>query len=47
MLNPNTMTPAQQEDARAKAFYLLKKYTSLTFLEHAVAFYRQFLKACH
>ena len=45
MLNPKTMTLAQQEDARAKAFHLLKKYTSLTFLEHAAEFYRQFLKA--
>ena len=45
MLNPKTMTPAQEEDARAKAFHLLKKYTSLTFLEHAVGFYRRFLNA--
>lgn len=45
MLNPKTMTMAQQEEARAKAFHLIKKYTSLTFLEHAVEFYRQFLKA--
>ncbi|MBC7700398.1 Imm72 family immunity protein [Aquabacterium sp.] len=45
MLNPKIMTQAQQEEARAKAFHLLKKYTSLTFLEHAVEFYRQFLKA--
>ena len=45
MLNPKTMTPAQEEEARAKAFHLLKKYTSLTFLAHAVEFYQEFLKA--
>ncbi|QGZ66046.1 Imm72 family immunity protein [Paraburkholderia acidisoli] len=45
MLNTFTMTPEQEQDARAKAFYLLKKWTSLTFLNHAVNLYRNFLDA--
>jgi len=39
------MTPEQEQDARAKAFYLLKKWTSFTFLDHAVGLYRDFLGA--
>ncbi|WP_256858361.1 Imm71 family immunity protein [Burkholderia cenocepacia] len=45
MLNTLTMTPEQELDARAKAFYLLKKWTSVTFLDHAVGLYRDFLHA--
>ncbi|MGN4069137.1 Imm72 family immunity protein [Burkholderia gladioli] len=45
MLNTLTMTEAQEQDARAKAFYLIKKWTSLTYLEHAVQLYRDFLDA--
>ncbi|VWB64546.1 hypothetical protein BLA6993_03015 [Burkholderia lata] len=45
MLNTLTMTPEQELDARAKAFYLLKKWTSVTFLDHAVDLFRDFLHA--
>ncbi|WP_412022324.1 Imm72 family immunity protein [Burkholderia cepacia] len=45
MLNTLTMTPEQELDARAKAFYLLKKWTSVTFLDHAVGLFRDFLRA--
>lgn len=45
MLNTLTLTPEQELEVRAKAFYLLKKWTSITFLEHAVALYRDFLCA--
>ncbi|MEK6347015.1 MAG: Imm72 family immunity protein [Burkholderia sp.] len=45
MLNTLTMTEAQEQDARAKAFYLIKKWTSLTYLEQAVRLYRDFLEA--
>jgi hypothetical protein len=45
MLNTLTMTPEQEQDARAKAFYLLKKWISFTFLDHAVGLYRDFLGA--
>ncbi|MDN7724397.1 MULTISPECIES: Imm72 family immunity protein [Burkholderia] len=45
MLNTLAMTDAQEHDARDKAFYLLKKWTSLTFLEQAVRLYRDFLGA--
>src|SRR5471032_2041715 len=45
MLNTLTMSREQEQDARAKAFYLLKKWTSLTFLEHAVKLYQDFLVA--
>lgn len=45
MLNTLTMTPEQEEEARAKAFYLLKKWTSLTFIDYAVGLYRNFLSA--
>jgi hypothetical protein len=39
------MTPAEEQDARAKAFYLLKQWTSLPFLSQAVDLYREFLGA--
>ncbi|OXJ02246.1 MULTISPECIES: Imm72 family immunity protein [Burkholderia] len=45
MLNTLTMTSEQELDARAKAFYLLKKWTSVTFLDHAVDLFRDFLHA--
>ncbi|WP_307872267.1 Imm71 family immunity protein, partial [Burkholderia sp. LMG 13014] len=45
MLNTLTMTPEQEQGARAQAFYLLKKWTSFTFLEYAVGLYRDFLGA--
>ncbi len=45
MLNILTMTPEQEQDARARAFHLLKKWTSVTFLEYAVGRYRDFLGA--
>ncbi|WP_321969062.1 Imm72 family immunity protein [Paraburkholderia tropica] len=45
MLNTLTMTREQEEDARAKAFYLLKKWTSLTFVDSAIGLYRDFLNA--
>lgn len=45
MLNTLTMTPEQEQHARAKAFYLLKKWTSWTFLNQAVGLYRDFLAA--
>ncbi|HDR9179187.1 MULTISPECIES: Imm71 family immunity protein [Burkholderia] len=45
MLNTLTMTPEQESDARAKAFHLLKKWTSVTFLDHAVDLFRDFLHA--
>ncbi|WP_414448212.1 Imm72 family immunity protein [Burkholderia sp. 22PA0099] len=45
MLNTLTMTEVEERDARAKAFYLIKKWTSLTYLEHAVRLYRDFLDA--
>lgn len=45
MLNALTTTPEQEHEARAKAFYLLKQWTSFTFLEYAVGLYRDFLGA--
>ena len=40
-----TMSREQEQGARAKAFYLLKKWTSFTFLNHAVRLYQDFLAA--
>ncbi len=45
MLNPNTMSPMQEQEARNKAFYLIKKYTSYTFLDYARKLNQQFLDA--
>lgn len=45
ILNTLTMLPEQEKDARAKAFYLLKKWTSVTFLDRAVRLYLDFLSA--
>jgi hypothetical protein len=45
VLNTLTITPEEARDARAKAFYLLEKWTSLPFLSHAVDQYRKFLHA--
>ncbi|MBR8382567.1 hypothetical protein KDX26_09240 [Burkholderia cenocepacia] len=45
MLNALTITPEQEHEARAKAFYLLEQWTSFTFLEYAVGLYRDFLGA--
>ena len=45
MLNPQTMTPEQEQQARAQAFYLLKKFTSYTFLDKARALYQGYLNA--
>ncbi|HDR9137609.1 TPA: hypothetical protein QDB11_002248 [Burkholderia vietnamiensis] len=45
MLNISNMTAEQERDARAKAFHLLKKWTSFTFLDYAVGLYRDFLAA--
>jgi len=45
MLNPITMTAEQEREARAQAFYLLKKYTSYTFLDRARQLQQDFLDA--
>ncbi|MDA0570973.1 Imm72 family immunity protein [Burkholderia gladioli] len=45
ILNTLTILPEQEKDARAKAFYLLKKWTSVTFLDRAVRLYLDFLSA--
>lgn len=45
MLDPKTMTPEQAQQARAQAFYLLKKFTSYTFLDKARALYQGYLDA--
>lgn len=45
MLDPKTMTPEQEEQARSEAFYLLKKFTSYTFLDKARALYQGYLNA--
>jgi len=45
MLNPATMTTEQEQEARAQAFYLLKKYTSYTFLDRACQLQQDFLDA--
>jgi hypothetical protein len=45
VLNTLTMSREQEQGARAKAFYLLKKWTSFTFLNHAVRLYQDFLAA--
>jgi hypothetical protein len=37
--------PGKNDDeARARAFYLLKKYTSATWLQRAIYLYRDFLR---
>src|SRR5262245_29787138 len=45
MLTPQTMTPEQERQARDRAFYLLKKYTSFTFLDRIRALCQGFLDA--
>ena len=45
MPNPQTMTEREDQDARDKTFYLVKKYTSYTFLEQARMQYQAFLNA--
>ena len=45
MLNPQTITEREERDARDKTFYLVKKYTSYTFLDHARKQYQAFLNA--
>lgn len=45
LLNPQAMSPSQELDTRNKAFYLIKKYTSYTFLDYARNLNQQFLDA--
>ncbi|WP_032867303.1 Imm72 family immunity protein [Acinetobacter sp. 1000160] len=45
MLNNQTNLPVEIQEARARAFYLIKKYTSYTFLDQARNLYQQFLDA--
>lgn len=45
MLNPKTMTAQDEAAARAQAFYLLKRFTSFTFLDKARELYQGFLDA--
>ncbi|MDH4451398.1 MAG: Imm72 family immunity protein [Rhodoferax sp.] len=45
MLNPTTMTAEQEQQARDQAFYLLKKYTSYTFLDRARQLQQDFVDA--
>ncbi|WP_075168352.1 Imm72 family immunity protein [Acinetobacter indicus] len=45
MLNPKFMAPMQEQESRNKAFYLIKKYTSYTFLDQIRVLYQQFLDA--
>lgn len=45
MLNALTMSPEQELQVRNKAFYLIKKWTSVTFLDRAVRLYLDFLSA--
>ncbi|ENU92284.1 hypothetical protein F971_02173 [Acinetobacter vivianii] len=45
MLNNHSILPVEIKEARAKAFYLIKKYTSYTFLDQARNLYQQFLDA--
>lgn len=43
MWNPQTMSEDEEQQCRDKAFYLLKKYTSYTYLAHAAKHYEVFL----
>ena len=43
MLSPQDMTSTHEYDARAKVFYLLKKFSSITYIRHAVGLYRDFV----
>ncbi|MDY7545130.1 Imm72 family immunity protein [Glaciimonas sp. CA11.2] len=43
MQNRQSMTPEQEQQARNQAFYLLKKYTSFTFLDQVRLRYQGFL----
>jgi hypothetical protein len=43
MLNTLTITPEQEKAARDQAFYLLKKYSSFTFLDKARSLYQELL----
>ena len=45
MLNPQTMTESEERNARDRTFYLLKKFTSYTFIDYARGGYREFLNA--
>lgn len=45
MYNPQNMTPGQADEARTRTFYLLKKFTSLTYASKAVACYRKFIES--
>ncbi len=45
MLSPQMMSPSQELEARDKAFHLIKKYTSYTFLDFAIGLNQQFLDA--
>ena len=45
MLNPQTMTEQEERDARDRAFYLVKRYTSYTFLDQTRALHQQLLNA--
>lgn len=45
MPNPQAMTESEELEARDKAFYLVKKYTSYTFLDRARRAYQEFLDA--
>ena len=37
---------SEEQQRRDKAFYLLKKHTSYTYLAHAVQCYKTFVDAC-
>lgn len=43
MLNQRTMSESEEKQCRDKAFYLLKMYTSYTYLAHAAKHYKAFL----
>lgn len=43
MLSLQTMSESEEKLFREKAFYLLKKYTSYTYLAQAVKYYKAFL----
>ncbi len=43
MLNPQAMSKSEEQQCRDKAFYLLKKYTSYTYLDYAAKRYKAFL----
>ncbi|MDY7547203.1 Imm72 family immunity protein [Glaciimonas sp. CA11.2] len=45
MQNRQTMTPEQEQQTRGQAFYLVKKYTSFTFLSQVRLRYQGFLDA--